>query len=514
MSNINHCNRFFPSPQSAIMKVLLAGFNVDIEVLKAYKNKTRTLTPESLSAAYARISRSPKAVDALRSEARKEVEKARKSNRTIIFEMGHHSIAEHAVFNFDIIGISRRAVEELEKFRLCSYTEKSQRYVTLKGDFFIPEELKETDVFNDYLNIIRAQNNFYKILFNKIKKYASKRYPHLTKSKKGQHALENISKEDARYILSLATQTQLGATINARNLELMMRRFASHRLSELNRLGKKFFTLVKKIAPSIILFYEANDYDEKTYPALQQHTQDLLRKTNAAQDIKDVMLIDYTPNADNKILASLMFKVSQKPYTQCLKTVKHMSKKAKIAFFKKACRYLELYDVVLREFEFGNVTYALTVSAACFGQLKRHRIATLTWQDYDPNLGITIPEAIKEIGEDKTFAHIVDRTERIYNKIEKRHPGLGTYVLTNAHRKRVLVNMNLRELYHLSRLREDVTAQWDIRDKAHKMSKAAKKAMPITAQLLGSKSEYPKLYFRLFGQHPKITQVPPPEGLC
>jgi thymidylate synthase ThyX len=78
----------------------------------------------------------------------------------------------------------------------------------------------------------------------------------------------------------------------------------------------------------------------------------------------------------------------------------------------------------------------------------------------------------------------------------------------------VLVNMNLRELYHLSRLREDATAQWDIRDKAHKMSKAAKKVMPITTQLLGSKSEYPKLYFRLFGRHPKTTQVPPPEGLC
>jgi thymidylate synthase ThyX len=115
------------------MKVILAGFNVDLDALKEYKKKDIVLTPESISAAYARISRSPKPVDSLRQESRKEVAKARRSNRTIIFEMGHHSVAEHAVFNFDIIGISRTAIEELEKFRLCSYTEKSQRYVTLKG---------------------------------------------------------------------------------------------------------------------------------------------------------------------------------------------------------------------------------------------------------------------------------------------------------------------------------------------------------------------------------------------
>jgi len=63
-------------------------------------------TPESISAAYARISRSPEAVGILRKIARKEVGRARKSNRLIVFKMGHFSVAEHAVLNFDITGIS------------------------------------------------------------------------------------------------------------------------------------------------------------------------------------------------------------------------------------------------------------------------------------------------------------------------------------------------------------------------------------------------------------------------
>lgn len=127
------------------MKVILAGYNIDstvIEELKGNSPPRDDITPETLSASYVRVSRNPRPIDELRAVARAEVERARKSNRNILFRMGHHSVAEHAVFNFDIIGVSRLALEEIEKFRLCSYTEKSQRYVTLRDDFIVPEEIK------------------------------------------------------------------------------------------------------------------------------------------------------------------------------------------------------------------------------------------------------------------------------------------------------------------------------------------------------------------------------------
>ncbi len=492
------------------MRVILAGFNVDTEALREYKDKDVILTPESISAAYARISRSPKSVNVLRKEARKEVEKARRSNRSIIFEMGHHSVAEHAVFNFDVIGISRRAVEELENFRLCSYTEKSQRYVRLKGDFVTPKELKGTTIINEYIEMIRIQNDFYKKLFKKIRDYNFKKFPHFAKNKKGQRLLENLAKEDARYVLPMATQTQLGTTINARNLELMMRRCASHHLKEMNELGKKLFALTKKIAPSIILFYKANAYDRKTYPQLRAYAKGLSIKFKDSRAEDDVSLLYYTPEADNKILTSLLFKSTNKDYAYCKKIVKKMPEREKVGLFKKSCQYTELYDAVLREFEFAEMTYSLIVSAACFGQLKRHRIATMTCQEYDPCLGYTIPESIKEVGEAKRFSEIIQKAEMVYKRIKKKFPSIGDYILANAHRKRVLLSVNLRELYHICRLREDPTAQWDIRDKVHKMSRLVQRVMPITTQLLGGKTDYSKIYLKLFGRLPKVTKVPEP----
>jgi flavin-dependent thymidylate synthase len=491
------------------MRAILSGYNVDLDALQESRDKRVRLTPESICAAYARISRSPKSIEALRENARNEVAAARKSNRKIIFEMGHHSVAEHAVFNFDIVGISRRAIEEFERFRLCSYTEKSQRYVTLRGDYIVPKELKDKKLREEFRSVVRLQNDFYRSLLQKIFEHNCMMFPKLSRRQKDRRVLENLAKEDARYILSLATQTQVGATINARSLELMIRRFASHYLIEINDLGRQLFNLVKRIAPSIILFYKANDHDRKTYGELRDYSCKISRQRHE-KGAPDVQLVDHTPDGDERILASLLSSSTGRDYQSCWGIIKKMSQKKKSDLFRKACARLELYDVMLREFEYADFCYSLIVSGGCFGQLKRHRMASIVWSDYDPTLGVTIPQSVKAVGEKEKFLEIIEKTDRSYSKIEKALPGVGSYILTNAHRRRVLLKVNLRELYHISRLREDPTAQWDIRDITHQMSVIAQKALPVTTSLLGGKSEYPEIYRRMYGRYPRVKEVPIP----
>jgi len=250
------------------MKIILAGYNLDSEVIEELKKASpprEDVTPETLSASYARISRDPRPINELRRVAREEVERARRSNRTIIFKMGHHSVAEHAVFNFDIIGVSRLAIEEIEKFRLCSYTEKSQRYITLRGDYVLPEEVKQAGLSHIFRQTIEAQNNLYRQLYEKLRAYVFGQHPELAANPKMHSLLEGWAKEDARYIVSLATQGQLGMTLNARNLELLVRRFAAKKLAEVREVGRQIYELAHQVAPSIILFAEPTDYDALTY---------------------------------------------------------------------------------------------------------------------------------------------------------------------------------------------------------------------------------------------------------
>jgi thymidylate synthase ThyX len=69
------------------------------------------------------------------------------------------------------------------------------------------------------------------------------------------------------------------------------------------------------------------------------------------------------------------------------------------------------------------------------------------------------------------------------------------------------LTVNARELYHISRLREDAHAQWDIQNVSREMSKLAKKKLPLTFMLIGGKDKYPEIYKSVYGVTPKV--IPP-----
>lgn len=487
------------------MKVILAGYNVDSQViaeLKKHSPPRNDVTPETLSASYARISRDARPAFELRAVARAEVDKARRSNRTIIFKMGHHSVAEHAVFNFDIIGLSRLATEELERFRLSSYTEKSQRYITLGDDFVIPEEVRKVGLTEIFCRMIREQNVLYHRLHERLRPHFFKKHRKLAEDPKKHSLLDGWAKEDARYVVSLATQGQLGMTVNARNLELLIRRFASKKLAELEELNTKIYSLVKEVAPSIILFTDPSDFDVRTYDELEVVARPILKDAEDHQ--KNVSLVDYTEEADMKLIASLLHASSSHSIEECLGRAKKLKPRQKRDFMKKTFQHMEFYDTALREFEYVNMIFDLVISASCFAQLKRHRMTTQTVQRYNPDLGVTLPPSVEAIGAKQEFMEIIERTDQTYSQM-KDHMDIGAeYVLTNAHRRRVLLQVNARGLYHISRLREDATAQWDIRAVVGKMVQMAKKVMPLTFLLIGGKDSYSQVYEKIFARPPKF----------
>ncbi len=496
------------------MRVVLAGYNVDSAVIDELKKNSparEDVTPETLSASYARISRDPRPVDELRAAARAEVDRARRSNQSIIFKMGHHSVAEHAVFNFDVIGVSRLAIEEIERFRLCSFTEKSQRYITLGADFVLPEEVRRAGREDLFVGTIKAQNALYHRLYERLKPFIIRKHAQAAADPKNHSVLDGWAKEDARYIVSLATEGQLGLTINARNLELLIRRFAAKGLEELRAFNREIQALAIGVAPSIILFTEPSAFDAETYPdlavAASMWTVPAGRVRKNPGAAKGVVLAAWPPDGDAAVIAALLHTVTRLSYKECLLRAKKAGPAARKDIVRRAFERMEFYDFPLREFEHAELVFDLVISASCFAQLKRHRMSTLTWQRYDPGLGVTVPPSILEIGAEKEFRAVIDRTEETHAALEKEIGPAADYVLTNAHRRRALLKINVRELYHVSRLREDASAQWEIRRAAAEMSRLAKKVLPMTCLMLGGKDTYPELYAKVFGRPPKI--LPP-----
>ncbi|MDP2267635.1 MAG: FAD-dependent thymidylate synthase, partial [Deltaproteobacteria bacterium] len=465
------------------------------------------LTPETIAAAYARISREQRPVNELRALAMREVEKARKSNRNIVFTMGHSSIAEHAVLNIDVVGVSRLLVEEMERSRLASYTEKSQRYVLLEDDFVIPQEIREAGLETVFVDAVGEQNRLYHKLYACLRTYVFEKHHNLAADRNNNSLLEGWAKEDARYIIALATQTQLGMTINARSLEAMIRRLAASPLSEARECARRLYEVAVSIAPSLVRYVEPTDYERLTGRELGEKTERLVAREKSGAEKEriscdrvegEVALIHATPDADDRVVAALLYSSADLSGRECREIVAKMDAKDKAEVIKTVCRHMHSYDSVRREFENVDLQFELTVSASCFAQLKRHRMATINCQGYNPSLGVTIPEAVLVAGMEKDFRGVVERTEAVYEKLKKSAPTAAAYILTNAHRRRVAMKINARELYHIARLRGDQYAQWDIRQTADKMTALAKEVMPLTLMLATGKDDFKRLYDNIF----------------
>ncbi len=480
------------------MKVILAGYNIDKDLLDLIKKgeapSSEQFTPETISAAYARISRNPKDVNLLRRDARFDVEKARKSNENIVFGLGHSSVAEHACFNFDIIGISRYAVEFLENFRLASYTEKSQRYIKIEDDAIVPSEFSKSPFKEVFASMVKKQNEFYVYAYEKIEKT-------LLEEGYDKKEAELISKEDARYALPLATKGQLGMTVNGRELEYIIQRLQAERIEEVRDLGKQLYEQAGNLAPSLIKYVEPEEY-HTVYSRLKKKVVSKISEKNFPLVLTktDVYMVNNTTNPDEEILTSVLFTNYNLSYETAKTIVSLLSFEDKKELFLEIFRNIKPYHSVLREFERANFTFQITLSASAFAQLKRHRMATVLKQNYSPSHGVTVPETFYRAKIDKEFEELIARTNEVFYRFMDINEHACYYILTNAHRRRVLVTMNAREIYHFARLRDDEHAQWDIRNIAEQILIHVKQVAPLTFLLACGKDKFKEVYEEVFGE--------------
>lgn len=460
------------------MRAIIAGYNVDHSLLAGLDKDQAT--PEVISAAYARISRSHKDVDELRQEALLEINKTRKSNQTIIFDMGHSSVAEHAVFNIDLLGISRTLTEIIQRSRLASFTEKSQRYVTFERDYVIPEELsKEPELREKYTRICELLFEEYASCIEALKSQLARANPNLE-----ARELDTFAKEDARYILPLATKTQMGMTINARSLEVLLRRLSATPTQEAKTLRNLIYMQVYSLAPSLIRYTQA----EPDEFVLEQELKELdLPPFEWSDPLPAAKLISASSNADDVILSNMLFEQGGSDPILWRAQLGAMAPDQKDKLWKRIFHNLAPWQKLPRAFEAMELEYLLQLSECSWSQLKRHRSATLIKGACDDNSPIVIPAAIKACQRERHWSELLNRVREFKARLQ---PQIRPYLRLNMECTQIYAKLNLRELYHFTRLRSDIQAQWEIRIVSDAMMNQVKPLAPQAASHLGGKSEY------------------------
>lgn len=151
-----------------------------------------------------------------------------------VVEMGHLSVVEHAHFTFSIEGASRSLTHQLVRHRVASYSQQSQRYVGMeRAEYVIPPTVSADPQSKD--------------MFSKAMDDAWRIYRELA---------NKVPKEDARYVLPNACQTNITVTMNARELWHFFKLRCCRRAQwEIRLMAWKMLAEAKKAAP--VLFAEA-----------------------------------------------------------------------------------------------------------------------------------------------------------------------------------------------------------------------------------------------------------------
>lgn len=466
------------------MKVIIAGYNIDKSLIDTFSNDVAT--PEVISAAYARISRSAKDVNELRKIAIHEVDKSRKSNSKIIFDMGHSSVAEHAVFNIDLIGVSRLLTETIQRSRIASFTEKSQRYVTFSKDYLIPPEiLNINELKTRYIELMDDLFREYETSCQALTAHYEQFYPTIS-----SRLREGMAKEDARYILPLATKTQMGMTINARSLENLLRRLAKSAIAEAHELKHQIQSQISIIAPSLIRYTETDGFIG-AFGTDSIESQSIHSQFRPYVD-ENVTLISSSHNPDDKILTAMLYSENAGSWYACQEQVNNLSTSNKELLWNQIFKGLRNWHKLPRAFETAEYEFELVMSECCWAQFKRHRFCTLLKSEL---LGtdIFIPESINKVNRSTAWESLSAKCAEFTNILPNSLQHISNYVRLNSSICSVYSKMNLREIYHFVRLRSDEHAQWEIRCLSDRVSSIVQQSAPNAAKHLCGKSNFKQI---------------------
>ena len=152
---------------------------------------------------------------------------------------GHESILEHAVYTFEVKGVSRALTHQLVRHRMASYAQQSQRYVDMsEAVYIIPESIDKclTPATPDgcplnieYVNAIRKCEEVYRKLVD-----------------------AGVPPGEARYVLPNACTTNIIVTMNARSLRnFFALRCCERAQSEIRELANKMLKICKEVSPTI-----------------------------------------------------------------------------------------------------------------------------------------------------------------------------------------------------------------------------------------------------------------------
>ncbi|WP_020374757.1 FAD-dependent thymidylate synthase [Sulfobacillus thermosulfidooxidans] len=441
--------------------------------------------PEVLAYGMAKYSRSNRSLaDNLKDLTE---DKAAKFLKTFYFDYGHASIADLAHVAIAIEDISLLAAMEIVDEPLWDGQERSTRYQNFdSSDYYRPETAPSS--YDTATHKLWALYHQMQELGTSL---LTEQYPRPSDMPEKTYAriIHARALDIARYCLPLNTLTSLGQITSARVLEQQIRRLFASPFPEVHNIARE---LKKSIAdqPAVDLMYQTN---QPVLPTLVKYTEadaylmavrtiiEPLAKQVPSLPAQAVELTIQAPLLDAQI-AQLLYAFGQASYRSCLQFASTLTTAEKQELISQVFSVRGPHDEWLRLLRQAPLQFDLIMDTGAYRDFNRHRRTHKIAQSLNPDLKFSIPAPLTEAGLDYEF---IATLSAYYDELSAYSDTSSLpYLLPLAHKRRLLMSMDLAEAAYIIELRSRSQGHFSYRQLAWDMYEALRQQLPDFARYI------------------------------
>ena len=386
----------------------------------------------------------------------------------VFFEYGDDSVAQLGGVHLACEQASNLLTKILEWGRLMSYLEQSTRYISYDARlggryrFHRDPDVLASQFGTRYVGDMDRMFDAYSAAVNQVTNHVRETIPRDPADSEFVYRQATRAKalDATRGMLPAASLSNVGIYGSGQAFESLLLRMRSHPLPEARRYADLMLHELRKVIPSFLRRVDIADrggrwveYLQHTRTSTSALVEQLLGGT-PVDLVPEVELVDFDPDAENKLVAAICYSQSHLPESTLIERARTMTADEKVALVRAY-----VGDRTNRRHKpgraFERVDYRFDVLSdyGAFRDLQRHRMLTIEWQTLTPNHGYTKPDLIDESGANPLFDETMDRSAHLFDDLHRVFPQQASYAVSMAYRLRYVMQFNAREAIHMLELR-------------------------------------------------------------
>jgi thymidylate synthase ThyX len=447
--------------------------------------------PEVVKGAlFARYSRSPKSLRRLfldefvgdldiegdrTVDATMGLERAEQLYDKVFLEYGDDSVAQLGGVHLACEQASNLLTKILEWGRLMSYLEQSTRYIAYDARlggryrFYRDPDILTSTLGTRYVGDMDRMFDAYSAAADAVTEHVRGTVPREPGDSDfvWRQATRAKALDAVRGMLPASSLSNVGIYGSGQGFEALLLRMRAHPLPEAQHYAGLMLHELRKVIPSFLKRVDLADRGGAWSDYLAGTRTDTAAAVarlfgppggpdgSADADTPEVTLVDFDPEAEDKLLAAICYPHSDVSEATLLDRVRGLPADDRVALI---AAYVGARDNRRhkpgRAFERVDYRFDVLSDYGAFRDLQRHRMLTIEWQRLTPGHGYVRPELVEAAGATGMFDETMARSARLHDDLHAAgFTEQAAYAVSMAYRVRYVMQFNAREAIHLIELR-------------------------------------------------------------